>query len=163
MERIPLTNKEYYTLRELFGIVNTFDKCANDLRARCKLIPGGWRDLRLIITKAEKLMTDILHTVPLKKLESMRKEFDHTVCEVRVTRDFTGKAKEEGFAYVPDRALERVVHRLIGYECLCCDKSAKEGKRCKLFKDIEALYPWPMPPRSDRCPLAGLSAGVEEE
>lgn len=162
MERMPLSNKEYYALREVFGIVNSFAKCEETLKTRCKMIPGGWRDLRLICTKAEKLMSDLLHTVPLKKLQSMRAEFEHTVCEVRVTKDYTGKAKENGFSYVPDRELERLVERIINWECTCCDKSAKQGKRCPIFKDIEALYPWPITAKTDRCPFAGCSSVMED-
>lgn len=161
--RIPLTKREYYALREVFGIVNAFDRCAHDLKTRCQQIPNGWRDLRLICSKAEKLMGDLLKTVPVEKLRSMKAELGQITCEVKCVKDFTGRLKAEGFSYVPDDALSRVVARLIGDECLVCDKSAKQGKRCPISKDIEALYPWPMPPRGDRCPLAGLSAGVEED
>ena len=163
LPRIPLTNREYYALREVFGIVNAFDKCSRDLKNRCQQIPGGWRDLRLICTKAEKLMGDLLHTVPYEKLRTMKAELGQITCEVKCVKDYTGRLKNEGFSYVPDEALSRVVARLIGYECLICEKSAKQGKRCPIFKDISDLYPWPMPPRGDRCPLAGLSAGLEED
>lgn len=161
--RTPLTNREYYALREVFGIVNAFDKCSRELKRRCQQIPGGWRDLRLICAKAEKLMGDLLHTIPHEKLRAMKADLDQMTYEVKCVKDYTGRLKNEGFSYVSDEALSRVVARLIGYECFVCDKNAKQGKRCPIFRDITDLYPWPMPPRGDRCPLAGLSSGLEDE
>lgn len=163
MADIPLTKKEYYTLRELFGIINSFEKCAQDLKARCQSIDGGWRDLRLIQSKSESLLHKLLMTVPREKLISIQKELPYITCEVKCVKDYTGKAKSEGYSYVPDAELSRVVARLIGERCLLCDKSGKEHKRCNLYKDICALYPWEMPPRADRCPFAGMSAGIEED
>ena len=41
--RYPLSMKEYTALRTLFGAVNALD--SDTLKERCKLFPGGWRDL----------------------------------------------------------------------------------------------------------------------
>lgn len=162
MERMPLSNKEYYAVRELFGIINSFEACAPLLQARCKLVPGAWRDLRMICAKARKLAESLVRTVPVQKLNSMQLDLEHTRCEVTMVRDFTGKAKEQGFSYVPDKAIERMTERLINWECACCDKNRLQGKKCPILRDVEALYPWPMPPKTEKCPLAGCFSIMKE-
>lgn len=161
MERMPLSSKEYYALREIFGIVNAFEACQDALRARCGMIPGAWRDMRMISVRARKLAEALTRTIPLKKLESMQKDLECVRCEVKIVKDFTGKAKEQGFSYVPEKAIERLAERVINWECTCCDRSRVEGKKCPIRQDIEAVYPWPMPPRGEKCPLSGLSSLME--
>lgn len=163
MERKALSGREYYALRELFGIINSFDQCADALQARCKQIPGGWRDLRMICAKARTLTENLMNTIPLQKLTNMQFDLANTRCEVKVVKDYTGKAKEAGFSYVPDKAIERMTERIINWECTCCDKLFSEGKRCPIYKDIEAIYPWAMDGHARKCPFAGLSSIMDAE
>lgn len=156
MERTPLNNKEYYALRQLFGVVNGWEQCQEILRPRCKQTATGWRDYRLILAKSVQLMEALLRTVPLEKLKSIQMDMTHARCEVKVVQDFTGKAREQGMCYVPEQALARLVGKVIDMECFCCDKTAAEGKKCPILRDIEACYPWPMAPKGTKCPLAGL-------
>lgn len=152
---MPLTNKEYYSFRNLYGMVNNFHEYSGDLRARCALIPGAWRDMMLIAKKSEDLMKKIMFTIPSKKLMTMQKDLSHIVCEVRVAYDYA-KRDEREFTYCPTEAIDRLVNRVINWECLSCDKSAKEAKKCPIFKDIDACYPWELQPNGDMCPLAGM-------
>lgn len=152
---MPMTNREYYSFRNLMGMVNNFDAYSSDLRTRCGMIEGGWRDMMLIAKKAELLMQKIMYTIPDKKLISMKKDLKHMVCEVRVAYDYA-KRDDREFTYCPTEAIDRLVSRVLSWECLSCDKNAKEAKKCPVYKDISACYPWEIAQQGDRCPMAGM-------
>ena len=150
---MPLSNKEYYALLHIFGIVNILDDCLPKLRKRLELIDAQ-ADMELVQARFERVMAQILTTIEPKKLMAIRKDLDHIVCECRVAYDWA-KRDEREFTYCPTEAVDRLVSRVLKWECLSCDKCAKEAKKCSIFKDINDCYPWELPPRGDMCPLAG--------
>jgi hypothetical protein len=154
MQTMPLSNREYYALRELFGIVNSFTRNADFLKHRLEMIPNGTEDMSNIATAAENLMFEILKTIPTKKLFAIRQELENTVCEVKVLYNFA-KTDDREFVYIPAVSVDRLVTRVMNSECLICDKNAKQAKKCPIFEDISACYPWNIPPKGDACPLAG--------
>ena len=156
--RFHFSEREYYATRELFGIVSTFNRCAGELERRVREIPGGWRDLRLIQTLSEKLVVGILQTVPRKKLAAIKRELYNTEVLVNVRRDVARPAQgeEDGFTYVPQRALERITQCAVNFECFCCEKKGTEAKRCQLRRDIEATYMFEYDcPAGQACPFQG--------
>lgn len=162
--RFHFSEREYYATRELFGIVSTFNKCSGELERRVREIPGGWRDLKLIMAVSEKLLGGILRTVPKKKLAIIRKELTNTEVLVRVRNDIapTVQTGTDGFTYVSQRALERITQRVVDFECFCCQKQGAEAKHCQLRRDIEATYmfDYPCPAKKD-CPFQGAALGGE--
>lgn len=161
-ERVPLSGREYYALREVFGMVSSFNKCAADLEKRVKRIPGAWRDYRLLMVLSEKLMGKLLNTIPQKKLGQIKRDLTHTTCEVKVGMDVGGRISET-FCYVPDTALVNTVKRVMNWECLFCEKKDAEVKKCQCRKDLEALYPWDFPLKGETCPLAQMTIDESED
>ena len=153
-KRIPLSNKEYYSLRNVFGIVNILDECLPMLRKRLELIDAQ-ADMELVQARFERVMAQILRTIPPNKLVTMRKDLNHMTCEVRIAYDYAKRDNRE-FTYCPTEAIDRLAKRVLDWECLSCDKCAKEAKKCPVFKDINDCYPWELPPNGDMCPLAGV-------
>jgi len=163
-ERKPLSGREYYALREVFGMVSSFNKCAPDLEKRVRGIPGAWRDFRLLMVLSEKLMGKLLDTIPKKKLGQIKRDLTHTTCEVKVNMDVSGRMSET-YCYVPDAALVSTVKRVMGWECLFCEKRGADVKKCPCRKELEALYPWDFPLKGETCPLAQMTfeEGAEED
>jgi len=156
--RYPLSMQEYTALRTLFGAVNALD--SDTLKDRCKLFPGGWRDLRCAYTLCKKVMENLLFTVPAKKLVSMRRELTHTICEVKIKPP---TSSTEDTVMVSRRALIDLINRAIYMDCMFCEKNAKECKRCQLYKDMNACFPYELlDPQDTLCPFAGVSK-LEEE
>lgn len=166
-ERFPLSGREYYALRELFGIVSTFNNCADSLNKRVRSIPGGaYRDYRMIQTVSEKLLTEILKTIPYNKLLQISKELRCTHVTVEVRPEIGRRLKHDGenmLTYVPQRALERITEHAIDIECRFCEKSGKDAKHCQLRRDIEATYHYDYPDDGKECPFAGLAIGGSHE
>lgn len=155
IDRVPLSNREYHALRGVFGMVNNFNVLAPAIEARCKSTGDGWRILRQIQGLSEKLMAKLLLTVPVNKLKLMQKDLQYTVCEIKLKYDVV-KREETEYVCVPAAELDRIVSRLMNYECLICDHSAKDAKKCKLYMDITATYPWEFESIDGKCPLAGF-------
>lgn len=169
LDRFPLSGREYYALRELFGVVSTFNNCAGELDKRVRSIPGAYRDYRMIQSVVEKLVRKLLTTVPKNKLVQISKELKYTRIVVEVKPEIT-PSRDDGnlLTYVPQRALERIMEKVVGYECFCCEKAGKDARRCQLRRDIEATYHYDYPDDGKECPFAGMTIGgscekVEED
>lgn len=163
--RFHFSEREYYATRELFGVVSTFNRYAGLLERRVREIPGGWRDLRMLMAVSEKLLKNILRTVPKKKLAAIQKELRNTEVTVNVRNTVAPPAKTDtdGFTYVSSRALERITQRVVDYECFCCEKTGADAKKCQLRKDIEATYMFEYPCQKGECPFAGMSIGGSDD
>lgn len=160
--RFHFSEREYYATRELFGIVSTFNKNEEQLERRVREIPGGWRDLKLIMAVSEKLMKGILRTIPKKKLAVIQKELTNTEVLVNVRNAIAPHARTDtdGFTYVSQRALERITQRVVDFECFCCQKQGAEAKHCQLRRDIESTYMFDYTcPSKKECPFAGMMFG----
>lgn len=96
LDRFPLSGREYYALRELFGVVSTFNNCAGELDKRVRSIPGAYRDYRMIQSVAEKLVRKLLTTVPKNKLVQISKELKYTRIVVEVKPEITPRAAMMG-------------------------------------------------------------------
>ena len=156
------TEREYYALREVFGLVSTFDRCAGQLEKRLKLIPGAWRDYRMIQTVALKLIQMLLYTIPEKKKKQISAELHNTITEVTVKKpSITADMKsyyDDNLTYVSQLALERITRRCVEFDCIFCEKAGKEAKRCQLRQDIESTYHFELFTDFQKnrvCPFAG--------
>lgn len=160
--RFHFSEREYYATRQFFGIITTFNKHAGQLERRVREIPNGWRDLRMLMTVSERLLGNILKTVPVKKLKAIKKELDNMEFTVSIRNCIAPPAKTDtdGFTYVSQRALERITQRVVDFECFGCQKQGAEAKHCQLRKDIESTYNYEYPCASGKeCPFAGMTYG----
>lgn len=155
-EQMHLTPSEYYALQDYFGVVSILSTHLKHLEKRAKSIPGVWRDLRMMQTVSDRVLKKILPTIPAKKLALIHKNLKHTKISVKVDWDVTGK-KDPTFVYVPEDELYRMVARVVNYECLFCEKSRADMRRCEIRKDFEALYPYDVTGDKDTCPLVNAN------
>ena len=154
-ERWPMSGQEYYALKAIVGSISTLLNEQNQLKSRLKRIKGGWRDLKLIEAKEITLYEAILDTVPLRKLQQMEVELRNADVEIKLVRDVTGKHKPT-FTYVPTEALEWLEEQVTDANCMLCEKSEKESRRCPIRRNIEALYAYDVPTHKS-CPLARMA------
>lgn len=147
-KRPPLSYREYRALRQLFGIVEMWNKQGSELKKRLNLIPGGWRDARLLMAVSERLLRKVLETIPTKKLAMIQKELNSTTCEI-VVKNTILPDKKEAFTYVEEETLERVTDLAMQFDCLFCEKRGRDARSCQLRKDIERLYMWDFPKVKD--------------
>lgn len=157
--RYPLSHAEYQALRAIFGAKNALEQTHHDLERRVRLIPGGWRDFRLVMTLIDKLMAAVLGTIPQKKLLAMRAELSRTICEIKV-QGVTGTLSDDKLlTVVPQGSLEYVITQSMKLDCWCCERC--DYKKCELFKAIQALYHYDFL-KTETCPLADMTYIPEE-
>ena len=158
--RHPLSTREYTAIRTLFGCVNAFAESAKELKRRSGEIENGYRDLRLLEALSDKLLTKFLETVPNKQLMAISKELRHTICEVKIRP--VARSAHEDVAFVPQAALIRLVNRAVDLNCEFCSKCGQEARRCPLYRDVQACFPYEFDRNiKDECPLSG-TAGLTE-
>lgn len=157
--RYPLSYNEYQALRAIFGANNALEQTHKQLEQRVRLIPGGWRDLKLIMSVLDKLMGAVLRTIPQKKLVQIRAELSRTVCEIKLQSVTGGLSDDKLLTVVPQGALETVVNESMSMKCFCCERC--DYKRCELFKAIDSLYNYDFP-KTKTCPLSDMTEIPEE-
>lgn len=150
--RIPLSYREYSALRGIFSAVNALTIYHKELERRTKGYKNGWRDLRCLVSLSEKVMEDVLKTIPRKKLLQIRRDLDNTVCELK-PRGIVNH-KEDGFFCVSENTLIELCEAATELNCFGCEKSNKEAnKDCKLYKIIQSVFNYEFE-ESDHCPMA---------
>lgn len=157
--RYPLSYNEYQALRAIFGAKNALEQTHKQLEQRVRLIPGGWRDFKLIMAVLDKLLNAVLRTIPAKKLVQIRSELSRTICEIKLQGVTGGLPDDKLLTVVPQGALETVVNESMTMKCFACERC--DYKRCELFKAIDSLYNYDFP-KTKTCPLADLTVIPEE-
>ena len=152
--RYPMDIREYSALCMFVGTVHALEAHREELKDRLKLIPGGWRDMQLITTLADKLFKNVLGTVPVKKLKTMQRELPHMICETKINPALKNQHLDD--VIIGLDALKKIVDRAMSIDCWACDKNKCDGRKCDLFKDVDACFPFELVGENDnKCPLAG--------
>lgn len=163
-ERTPLSGNEYAALLGIFGMVSTFETTSDRLKKRAQhAAPGTWRDLRLIAALADRVMDNLLATVPEKKLAQIHADVAHVRMSVKIIPPWVNDKTTEGFSYVSTEVLNDLLNHIIGNECRFCGKTAVESRRCPHRKTIEAALPHTVPGTDgDECKFADIALGLTE-
>lgn len=151
--KFPLSGNEYYAVREIFAVISAFETSMDYLKDRAKLKPGTWRDMKLVSTKSQSAVGELLRTVPLKKIEQIMIELKNTFITVDV-RPVRGvkPPKRPDYVYVPAAALDGLIERVMDIDCFACEKRGREIKKCQLRALIEDTFPYAIPePDNDGC------------
>ena len=147
----PLTEKEYYALRELLALVSQFERCADMLNERAKLKEGLIDDLNIVRQKAQYTLERLLVTIPVEKLEMVRRDVRDIRVEVINEKVKRYRQKDDPYAYVPLRSLEFLLQEIIDFRCFACEKTGLEIDTCPYKKAVEAVYPFKLPGGSRTC------------
>ena len=152
--RYPLNMREYETVRMIFAAVTALD--CGPIRERCELKPGVWDTLEKRKADLYDALTKILSTVPLKKLVAMQHELEYTACRVELKPPSRDSGRD--WIYIPRRQYIALLQRAIQMDCMLCEKTVKECKRCDLYRDIDACFPYLLEEQGDvYCPFHGVT------
>lgn len=163
--RYALSSKEYFCIRQLFGFVSCLDVSKCILRDRARLIPGAWRDLNLLVKVCDKLISNLMKTVPIKKLRQIKTELSNTVITVEVKNNAgLPEPEKEAFDYVPESALRTLIENTLEWQCFTCQKTNKEAKNCPHRKAIDDSFPFAQPgDKKELCKYSGMHFDIETE
>ena len=164
--RLPLTNKEYVVFQQFAAGIDGLIEAEERMETRVRMIPDGWRKLRLVCSIGEKLCQDIFKTFPKNKQRQISEEWKRMTVRVEVKPGLgLPEQKAAGFVTVPLEALEWLEKTVIQWECLTCMKETKEQKRCELRERLEKLYTFELPDvKKGECPFCTMAChGMREE
>lgn len=133
----PLHSSEYANVRAIFGLLSELGYAEKYLEPRLRMIPNGWRDFRMLLSVTSKLVTELVKTVPIEKRKSIQHELKNVRVEVTVKQ--TSPPNIDGLTYVPIDSLIQLMLKVSDIECLICEKTGKECKRCKLRKLFDSM------------------------
>lgn len=108
--------------------------CEIDLEARAKLIPGGWRDIRLLRSKMEGLMQCLVHTFEPDKQRNIAKQMQY----LHIKTTFGPEAsKDPEMFMLPTEDLALLIHAAT-QECKLLMCPSGDCARCRLGKVLDS-------------------------
>ena len=163
--KYKLSGKEHTALLQVMASATGLVRFEDALKERLRAVPGAYRDFRLASKKLDKVMGDLMSTIPIKRLLVLQQEV-RTV----TTRVYVGPPAVDHVPHVvfmTDDAFVNLMNILVREECLICSRKGKDVKRCEIFKAIERCLPYSADPGEDpedgTCQLAGRDSIIEEE
>lgn len=139
-ERWAPRKSEYEGLQWIAGAWSLVTKANEVLKKRAQAVPGTWRDMRMCESVLGRISDALLQTVPSDRLAKLAAELKHTTVYLQTTKDTTGNAYRAGMMYVSRDAVFRFVWRAVNQECLFCELDEKGQKKCRLKKDLDAVF-----------------------
>ena len=163
-ERTRVSGHEYSALQTWFACMTMVEECGKILGARAKnAAPGTFRDIRMLPGKMQGVMDNLLRTVDEKKLAQIMQDLRHVRMYVRVEAPGIRTLPDRQFSYLDTRVLNDLLNYLIQSECLTCDKTPAEARKCPHRKLIEDALPHEIDARdTDHCKYSDLVLGIQE-
>lgn len=129
LPRMHLRQEETDSIVFMLCAVRRFREIQMVMEKRLRTIPNGWRNIRMIETVLDNMLTDLLATVPIDKLCTLNALMPDTRVHVTYTRQI-GKGKDHisGIATNDLNMLTAVAHDAV---CKLCDGNCD---RCDLGK-----------------------------
>jgi len=165
--RAKMTGKEYQALLRLFAAISALKEVGPVLWDRLALVGGMARcNYKNAERKLDDICNQILGTVPTNKLIAMQRELKAVKVYLRIGPDAAPHGQDQ-VIYVDEGAFLRLLDQIVGMNCLLCEKTGKEVKRCEWLKLIEDVLPYGPDPELDpadgTCQIAGRSTIIDEE
>lgn len=131
-KRINSVTREALTI--LYAAGQAIDMVAPKLEQLTRRVPNGWRDLRMVQSKLDKLVESVLNTIPVEQLDTMIAQM--RISHLRIVTNDVGKSDESKWL-VPRDELTELVAAVVDEKCLMCDKT--DWYNCKLRRIITDL------------------------
>lgn len=131
-KRINSTTREALTI--LYAAGQAIDMVAPKLEQLARRVPNGWRDLRMVQSKIDKLIESVLNTIPVEQLDTMIAQM--RISHLRIVTNDVGQSDESKWL-VPRDELTELVAAVVDEKCLMCDKH--DWYNCQLRRIIMDL------------------------
>ena len=131
-QRVNSVTREALTI--LYAAGQAIDTVAPKLEQLTRRVPNGWRDLRMVQSKLDKLIESMLNTIPVEQLDTMIAQM--RISHLRIVTNDVGQSDESKWL-VPRDELTELVAAVVDEKCLMCDKT--DWYNCKLRRIITDL------------------------
>ena len=129
LPRMHLRQEETSFIVFMLLSVRRFKEMQEEMPERLRSIPNGWRDIRMVETVLDKLVGNLLDTIPLEKLQTLKMLMPDTRVHVTYTRQI-GKGKDH-VSGIATKDLDMLMAAAHDGVCKLCDGNCD---RCDLVK-----------------------------
>lgn len=129
LPRTHLRQEETDGIVYLLCMVPRLRDIQQHMEKRLRTIPNGWRNIRMIETVLDNMLTDLLNTVPAPKLETLQALMPDTRVHVTYSRQI-GRGKDS-VSGILTRDLDMLCAAAHDGKCKLCDGNCD---RCELGK-----------------------------
>lgn len=138
--RIRLRREDSDRIYQLFAALSAIVYASEDpdFGARCRAVPGGWRDLRMIRVKLERLMDDLMWTVPIDKLVGLHRDMPRFRYDV-VLAPLASRETKPTEMIVDRRDVKALIREAHGARCRLCLEDGRRCGRCDLGRVLDRL------------------------
>lgn len=158
-----LTGREYQAVLSLFAAVSHYAELFPLLKKRADLVPGLWDKMTKAQALTDEILGEIASTIPADKARHVLMDIQHVKLYVKVeppgsvpTVDMTS------YSYVPTTTLNELLSYVMENECLLCDKSPKEARKCQIRKIFtDALTHEVDAKDTDHCRYSDMSLDID--
>ncbi len=147
----------------LFAAVSHYAELYPMLNRRAEMVPGTSEMMKTVQGETEEVIDRLLGTIPQNKLLQMKADLKNVRLYIKVeppgcvsTVDMTS------YSYVPTKSLNQLLAHVIEHECMLCDKTPTEARKCPYRSMIEkALVHDADVKDTDHCKYSDLALGIE--
>ena len=135
-KKVPVIRCNRDDINRLFGLFAAqaeFEKCANQMEHRFRAVPGGWRDLKMLISVLDSLVDRVLMTVPVDKLAGIRRMIPGMLYKTYYARP---ASVEKDQTLILNEQLD-ILCDYAHEQCKLCDRKSCGG--CKLGKVFDSI------------------------
>ena len=137
-----LTGREYAALLSLFAQVSHFETLLPQLEKRIKTIPGLWEKLMDAQAVTEEALAELPKTIPTNKLRHVMADIKNAKIYIRIEPPGCVPSMDmSGFSYIPTKTLNELLCYVMDHDCIMCDKSPTEARKCPARMMIENALP----------------------
>lgn len=130
-KRMPPQTREAFTFLYAFGC--GFEHAKGEIERLVRRVPNGWRDARLVQAKLDKLTENLMDTIPLEQLGTIRHQME--ISEIRVMTRDVGKRTDANWV-ISRQDLADLAGFAIETTCILCDGNNKQCRLRKIIKDL---------------------------
>lgn len=140
---IRFRRDEVNTFLKICAGLDSLEEYEEEYPARIKAIPGGWRDLKMMIAVLRKLIRHIKQTLPPEKREGIELTLKHTKYKLYCGRP---AAQEKDITVLTMENLDVLVQNAHAGQCRLCVKDTCAG--CALGKTLDQVLTYDRDGRS---------------
>ena len=162
MDKPNLSGREYTALQYVFATVSSFSELTPTLGKRAALVDGLPERMQLIRDTGERVLHELLSTVPPRKLQHILKDLEHTHLYIKVEAPGLQTVDATAWCYTPAAVLNDCLSMICTDHCLLCDKTTEEAKTCDVRRLLEDALPHEIDGKEGtRCKYSDFTMGLE--
>ena len=132
---LPILRMNKGELNDFFCIcagLDALEAYAENHSVRIMAIPGGWRDVKMMMAVMAKLVRSIVQTIPPEKKEGVELTSRHVQYKLRIGKS---AAQEQDAMLISMQSLDALVLSAHEYRCRLCGKDTCAG--CPLCRALD--------------------------